>query len=71
MEDSGVFGELKTSFEKTVDFVLENGLPEKFETRRSELLEAVMKEVSRRKDGTLYNPNVTSNFLTGRKKYQS
>lgn len=50
MKQSEVFGNLKHSFEEAVQYVTKNGLPKENETRRSELMEAVKNEASRRKN---------------------
>lgn len=70
MNQTEVFTNLKSAVEDAVIYILEYGLPEEYETRRSELMEVILNEVSRRKDGVLYNRNVTANMLTGRKKYE-
>lgn len=70
MSGTDVFGNLKISFEHAVNFVLKNGLPVEYETRRSQLMEAVLNEVSRRKNNSIYTGNRTSNVLSGRKFYE-
>lgn len=69
MNQSDVFGNLKQAFEEAVSYVVKNGVPKENETRRSELILAVLNEASRRKDRDLYNPTVIADSLTGRLKY--
>jgi hypothetical protein len=72
-EGKDVFANLKQAFEEAVEHAVSNGM-RKFEVReirRSELLQVVVNEASRRlkERNRLYDDTQIANVITGRKKY--
>ncbi|NBJ71016.1 MULTISPECIES: hypothetical protein [Clostridia] len=61
---------LRSAFEQAVDTVLENGIPQEIDLRRSELMKLVVKEANRRKSVGPYSRDATADPITGRKRYE-
>lgn len=74
MEGKDVFANLKQAYDEAVEYVIENGMPEENEIRRSRLLGAIMSEVSRKDEvkdlhDYRYLQSILSNYDIGRLKY--
>ncbi|MDX1806554.1 MAG: hypothetical protein R3267_05985 [Paenisporosarcina sp.] len=74
INNSDVFANLKQAFEEAVEYAVENGVCDdgiqEDEIRRSELLQAVVNEATRRlKERNVIGQDGLANVITGRKKY--